>query len=224
VPSPATLSCPEMARPHSRGVRRVVSCISRPEGHAHACATSRGGGDTCRVVDDEARDAQVHSEEQRPPERRPAFLRNTSELIEGAVVVGAILVVASHGSSDTRLVATALGVLAIYWLTHAYAHALSATLSQRKRLFGLLFTAIRHDSTILVGGFPALFVFAVALAFGAEFGSAVLAGLWATILFLTGVGLVAGYRIGLRGWPLGLEGLLAGSAGAFMLLLKTLLH
>ena len=116
------------------------------------------------------------------------------------------------------------GCLAIYWLTHAYAHALSGTLSQRKRLFGLLFKAIRHDSTILVGGFPALLVFAVALAFGAEFGSAVSAGLWATILFLTGVGFVAGYRIGLRGWPLGLEGLLAGSAGAFMLLLKTLLH
>ena len=162
------------------------------------------------MVDDEAGDAQVHSEEQRPPERVPAFLRNTSELIEGAVVVGAILVVASHGSSDTRLVITAMGVLAIYWLTHAYAHALSGTLSQRKRLFGLLFKAIRHDSTILFGGFPALLVFAIALAFGAEFS--------------TGVGLVAGYRIGLRGWPLGLEGLLAGSAGAFMLLLKTLLH
>ena len=224
MPSPATLSCAEMARPHSRGVRRVISCSAARKVTLMPAPRPAEAGILAGVVDDEAGDAQVHSEEQRPPERRPAFLRNTSELIEGAVVVGAILVVASHGSSDTRLVATALGVLAIYWLTHAYAHALSGTLSQRKRLFGLLFKAIRHDSTILVGGFPALFVFAVALAFGAEFGSAVSAGLWATILFLTGVGFVAGYRIGLRGWPLGLEGLLAGSAGAFMLLLKTLLH
>jgi hypothetical protein len=173
---------------------------------------------------DEASDARVRGEERLPAERLPAFLRNTSELIEGAVVVGALLVVASHGTSDTRVVATALGVLAIYWLTHAYAHALSSTLSQRQRLFGLLFKAIRHDSTLLVGGLPALLVFAVALTFGAEFGTAVSAGLWATILFLTGVGFVAGYRIGLRGWRLGLEALLAGSAGAFMLLLKTLLH
>ena len=82
-------------------------------------------------------------------------------------------------------VASALGVLTIYWLTHMHAHALSGTLSQRKRLFGLLFRAIRHDSTILVGGLPALFVFAIALV-RAEFGTAVLAGLWTTILFLTG--------------------------------------
>ena len=176
------------------------------------------------MVHEEARDAPVRGEERPPADGVPAFLRNTSELIEGAVVVGALLVVASHGSSDTRVVATALGVLAIYWLTHAYAHALSGTLSQRQRLFGLLFRAIRHDSTILVGGVPALLVFAIALAFGTEFGAAVSAGLWATILFLTGVGFVAGYRIGLRGWRLGLEALLAGSAGAFMLLLKTLLH
>ena len=176
------------------------------------------------MVDDQASDARVRGEERLPADRVPAFLSNTSELIEGAVVVGALLVVASHGSSDTRVVATALGVLAIYWLTHAYAHALSGTLSQRQRLFGLLFRAIRHDSTILVGGVPALLVFAIALAFGTEFGAAVSAGLWATILFLTGVGFVAGYRIGLRGWRLGLEALLAGSAGAFMLLLKTLLH
>ena len=176
------------------------------------------------MFEDEAKDAQAGSDQRSPAERMPAFLRNTSELIEGAVVVGALLVVASHGSSDTRVVATALGVLAIYWLTHAYAHALSATLSQRKRLFGLLFKAIRHDSTILAGGLPGLLVFAVALAFGTEFGTAISTGLWATILFLAGVGFVAGYRMGLRGWRLGLEALLAGSAGAFMLLLKTLLH
>ena len=90
--------------------------------------------------------------------------------------------------------------------------------------FGLLFRAIRHDSTILVGGLPALLVFSAALVVGIEFGTAVSAALWATILFLTGVGFVAGYRIGLRGWRLALEALLAGSAGTFMLLLKTFLH
>ena len=173
---------------------------------------------------DEAGDATVRNDERLPGESVPAFLRNTSELIEGAVVVGALLVVVGHGSSDTRVVATALGVLAIYWLTHAYAHALSGTLSQRRRLFGLLFRAIRHDSTILVGGLPALLVFSAALVVGVEFGTAVSAALWATILFLTGVGFVAGYRIGLRGWRLALEALLAGSAGTFMLLLKTFLH
>ena len=176
------------------------------------------------MVDEKARDTRARGEEPLAADTVPAFMRNTSELIEGAVVVGALLVVASHGSSDTRVVPTALGVLAIYWLTHAYAHALSDTLSQRKRLFGLLFRAIRHDSILLLGGLPSLLVFAVALAFGADFGNAVSAGLWATILFLTGVGFVAGYRIGLRGWRLGLEALLAGSAGAFMLLLKTFLH
>jgi hypothetical protein len=176
------------------------------------------------VVEEEASDARERREERLSSAPVPGFLRNTSELIEGAVVVGALLVVAAHGPGDSRVVATALAVLVIYWLTHAYAHALSETLSQRKRLFGLLFRAIRHDSTILVGGLPALLVFIIALVFGTEFGTAVSAGLWATILFLTGVGFLAGYRIGLRGWRLGLEALLAGSAGAFMLLLKTLLH
>jgi hypothetical protein len=88
----------------------------------------------------------------------------------------------------------------------------------------LLFKAIRDDSTILLGGVPALAVFAILLILGVEFSTAVVSGLWATILFLAGVGFYAGYRIGLRGWRLGVEALLAGSAGAFMLLLKTFLH
>jgi hypothetical protein len=50
------------------------------------------------------------------------------------------------------------------------------------------------------------------------------AGLWTTIIFLAGVGFYAGYRMDLRGWRLVLEAVLAGSAGAFMLLLKTFLH
>jgi hypothetical protein len=177
-------------------------------------------------VVEEASPARPSGEERLPEARVRGLLHDTSELIEGAVVVGALLVVIGHAESsdDTRVVLTALGVLAIYWLTHAYAHALSDTLTHRRRLFSLLFTAIRHDSTILLGGVPALAVFAVLLTLGAEFSTAVVSGLWATILFLTGVGLFAGYRIGLRGWRLGVEGLLAGSAGAFMLLLKTFLH
>ncbi|HWJ54442.1 MAG TPA: hypothetical protein VNT24_13785 [Propionibacteriaceae bacterium] len=174
---------------------------------------------------DEASAVRPAGEEGLPQQRNRALLVNTSELIEGAVVVGALLVVISHAESDdTRVVLTALGVLAIYWLTHAYAHALSATLTHRRRLFGLLFKAIRHDSTILLGGVPALAVFAILLILGVEFSTAVVSGLWATILFLAGVGFYAGYRIGLRGWRLGVEALLAGSAGAFMLLLKTFLH
>ena len=174
---------------------------------------------------DEASAAPPSDEERLPDERERGLLVDTSELIEGAVVVGALLVVISqHEDSQTRVVLTALGVLAIYWLTHAYAHALSATLTHRRRLFGLLFKAIRHDSTILLGGIPALAVFTILLVLGVDFTSAVVSALWATILFLTGVGFYAGYRIGLRGWRLGVEALLAGSAGAFMLLLKTFLH
>jgi hypothetical protein len=176
-------------------------------------------------VVEEANAARRSGEDGLPQERLSRFLLDTSELIEGAVVVGALLVVVSHADSDdTRVVLTALGVLLIYWLTHAYAHALSETLSHRRRLFGLLFRAIRRDSTILLGGIPALGLFAVLLITGVDFGTAVVAGLWMTIIFLAGVGFVAGYRMGLRGWRLTLEALLAGSAGAFMLLLKTFLH
>jgi hypothetical protein len=176
-------------------------------------------------VVEEANAARRSGEEELPQDRLGRLLRDTSELIEGAVVVGALLVVVSHAESDdTRVVLTALGVLVIYWLTHAYAHALSQTLRHRRRLFGLLFHAIRRDSTILLGGVPALGLFAILLITGADFGTAVVAGLWMTIIFLAAVGFVAGYRMGLRGWRLGLEALLAGSAGAFMLLLKTFLH
>jgi hypothetical protein len=176
-------------------------------------------------VVDEASAARPSDEERLPEEQVRGLLVDTSELIEGAVVVGALLVViGQHEDGNTRVVLTAVGVLAIYWLTHAYAHALSATLTHRRRLFGLLFKAIRHDSTILLGGVPALAVFAILLILGVEFSAAVVSGLWTTILFLAGVGFYAGYRIGLRGWRLGVEALLAGSAGAFMLLLKTFLH
>jgi hypothetical protein len=179
---------------------------------------------TDQVVE-EASPARPSGEERLPEERVRGLLLDTSELIEGAVVVGALLVVVSHADSDdTRVVLTALGVLVIYWLTHAYAHALSETLSRRQRLFGLLFRAIRRDSTILLGGVPALGLFAILLIAGVEFGTAVVVGLWVTIIFLAAVGFAAGYRMGLRGWRLGLEALLAGSAGAFMLLLKTFLH
>jgi hypothetical protein len=184
----------------------------------------RQGRNTDTVVD-ESSDPAPPGELRFPEERIARLLHDTSELIEGAVVVGALLVVVSHDvAGDTRVVLTALGVLVIYWLTHAYAHALSGTLTHRRRLFGLLFTELRHDSTILLGGLPALTLFAVLLTAGAEFGTAVVSALWATILFLTALGLYAGYRSGLRGWRMAVEGLLAGSAGAFMLLLKTFLH
>jgi hypothetical protein len=158
------------------------------------------------------------------PSRLEKLVVHTSALVTGAVVVGALLVVAAQSASESRLVITATGVLIIYWLTHAYADALSHTLTDRTRLAGQFLVSAKHDSAILLGGAPGLVVFAVSLGFADDFSSAVLNGLWTTIVFLGAVGAVAGYRTGLRGWRLVGESLLAGSAGVFMLLLKTLLH
>jgi hypothetical protein len=151
---------------------------------------------------------------------------NPAGMLEGAVVSAAVLaVVGEHEASAHTVLLTAIGVLAIYWLTHAYADALTVGLQDgQRRLWRQLLSSAWEEAAVLVGGIPALVVFAAAAGFGETFSVAVDFALWFTVWLLATVGHLAGYQAGVTGWRLTGETLLAGFGGAVMVLLKTLLH
>jgi hypothetical protein len=146
--------------------------------------------------------------------------------MHGAVVMGAVLaLVDDEGSSTLSVMSAAAGVLVIYWLTHAYTDALGQGLSgERRHLLHRLLRFGRRDSPLLLGGVPALLVFAVALGFGTAFAGAVEIALWVTLVLLAGCGYLAAHIAGVTGWRLLTETVFAGLVGAFMISINTWLH
>lgn len=147
-------------------------------------------------------------------------------MMHGAVVMGAALALVDEDAvSSEAVVGAAAGVLAVFWLTHAYTDALGLGLGgERKHLVRRLLHCGRRDSAILLGGLPALLVFSVALGFDAGYGEAVEAALWVTLVLLAGCGYLAAHVAGITGWRAAAEAAFAGLFGACMVLLNTGLH
>jgi len=146
-------------------------------------------------------------------------------MIHGALVMGATLALMSEKTRSEVSVLGAAGVLTIYWLSHAYTHALGRGIDgDTVHLAARLGASTRHELPVFLGGLPALAVFAVMLAGGAQVATAMLAGLWLTVVLMAGYGYLAAHQAGIHGWRVAAETTFAALLGLFMVALNTLLH
>lgn len=151
---------------------------------------------------------------------------NVAGLLYGGIVCAATIAVASgHADRGGTVVGVVAGVLLTYWLAHVYVRALSdrvgtgsAALTHHVR------RAFAHESTVLVGGIPALVVFSVEVLVGIDVEVAGDVALWFSVVLLAGIGYLAAHDAGLRGRALAGETALAGLFGVVAVLLKSLLH
>jgi hypothetical protein len=147
-------------------------------------------------------------------------------LMHGAVVMGAVLALLGDDEEPALVVTgTAASILVVYWLTHAYADALSRGITgDRRHLTRRLLRSARHETAVLLGGLPALLTFALVMGLGASFADAIDAALWLTLLMLTGAGYLAAHLAGITRWRLVGETAFAFFVGASMVALNSALH
>lgn len=156
--------------------------------------------------------------------RRLAGL-HPSGMIHGALVMGATLALMSDKTTAEVSLAGAAGVLVIYWLSHAYTHALGRGIDgDDKHLAARLAHSMGHELPVLWGGIPALVVVVVVLVVGGELGAAMLLGLWVTVVLMAVYGYLAAHQAGVSGWRAAAETAFAALLGLFMVALNTLLH
>lgn len=151
---------------------------------------------------------------------------NAPDLLYGAIVAGSVLAVSSsHAEESARVaVATAL-VTAIYWLAHVYVEAIGGGFSEQGRpMTRRIAESMRDSVEVLAGAVPPIVVFLLAKLLGADVQTAALTALWFTVALLVVAGFGGAYLAGVRGWPLVVEALIAGSFGVLVILLKFLLH
>ena len=151
---------------------------------------------------------------------------NAPDLLYGAIVAGSVLAVSSaHAENSARVgVATAV-VTAIYWLAHVYVEAIGGGFRDHENpMPRRVVESMRDSIELLAGAIPPIVVFLLAKVLGADVQTAALVALWFTVALLVVAGFGAAYLAGVRGWPLLLESLIAGSFGVLVILLKFLLH
>lgn len=150
---------------------------------------------------------------------------NPAGLMHGAVVTGAVLALVTVGDSTSTLAIGTLSVLVVYWLTHAYTDALGRGLGgDRNHLTRRLLHCGRRESTVLLGGLPALLTVWLFLGLGADLTGSVDAGLWVTVALLAAVGCWSARASGITGWRLAAETAFAGLVGTCIVGLHTFLH
>jgi hypothetical protein len=147
-------------------------------------------------------------------------------LMHGAVVMGAVLALLGDHVEPMLFVAGAAGsILVVYWLTHAYADALSRGITgDRTHLTRRLVRSTRHEASVLLGGLPALLTFTIFMGLGGGFADAIDAALWLTMLMLAGAGYLAAHLAGITRWRLVGETAFAAFVGMCIVGLNSLLH
>jgi hypothetical protein len=151
---------------------------------------------------------------------------NAPDLLYGAIVAGSVLAVSSSHAEDSARVAAATAVVtAIYWLAHVYVEAIGGGFRDHgKPMRRRVVESMRDSIELLAGAMPPIVVFLLAKLLGADVQTAALTALWFTVALLVAAGFGAAYLAGVRGWPLLVESLVAGSFGVLVILLKFLLH
>ena len=147
-------------------------------------------------------------------------------LLYGAIVSAAVLATVSAHAEGSEFVALATAmVLVVYWMAHVYIGALSRQFDGDTRHFLLrLRTASAHETSVLKGGVPAIFVYLVASAAGLAIASAAAVAVYFTVVLLAGVGYLGAHQAGLRGRAVLLEVAGAASFGVLIVAAKALLH
>jgi DMSO/TMAO reductase YedYZ heme-binding membrane subunit len=117
-----------------------------------------------------------------------------SGAVYGTITVGALLAAESdrHESTVAAIAATTLA-LCIYWIAHAYTHALERRAVDRRRLgLAALGRSLSAQRSILEGAIAPIIVLAVVRVVGASTHHAVLAALWTSALGVVALEVLAG--------------------------------
>jgi hypothetical protein len=152
--------------------------------------------------------------------------RQIDEFLYGALVSGSILAVSSAKSSDGGSVLFATGLVNItYWLAHVYVDAIGGRFHDHEHSTGRRLThALRNNFGVLLGGLPAMAVFALARLAGSTVATAAWTALWFTVALLGAAGCLAAFRAGARWWKLIGETAIALGFGMIVVVLKIVLH
>ena len=147
-------------------------------------------------------------------------------LLYGAIVSAAVLsAVSAHGEDSTHVALATAMVLVVYWMAHVYINTLSRQFGGDRRHFMMrLRTASAHELSVLKGGLPAILVYVVTDASGADIDTAATAAVYFSVVLLAAVGYLGAHQAGLRGRALLLEVAGAASFGLLIVAAKALLH
>lgn len=147
-------------------------------------------------------------------------------LLYGAVVSAAVLATASsHAKDSARVgVVTAL-VLVIYWMAHVYVDTLASRFGGDARpALARLRRSSAKETSVLKGGVPAIVVYVVASASGADPADAAAVAVYFSVALLAAVGYLGALQAGLRGRAVLLDVAGAAAFGVLIVAAKTLLH
>jgi hypothetical protein len=147
-------------------------------------------------------------------------------LLYGAIVSAAVLAtVSAHGEDSAHVALATAVVLVVYWMAHVYISTLSRQFGGDRRHFMMrLRTASAHELSVLKGGLPAIAVYVITDASGADMDTAAATAVYFSVVLLAAVGYLGGHQAGLRGRQLMWEVLGAASFGLLIVAAKTLLH
>lgn len=121
---------------------------------------------------------------------------NPAGVIYGLLVIGALLAAESAlNEKYIDTVGSALIVVALYWLGHAYATVVASRIATGERLSArALRRALAHDAALVRGATVPIVVLLVCYLIGASQSTAVAAAVWSTVACLVLFELLAGLR------------------------------
>ncbi len=148
-------------------------------------------------------------------------------LLYGAIVTAAVLAtVSAHAGQKEHVAIATVVVLVMYWLAHVYVATQSMQYDGDQRpVHRRLGTAVRHETSVLKGGVPALVVYlAGGLLLGLDPADAAAVALFFSVGFLMLAGYLGAHRAGMRTRQALVEGAVAGLLGVVAVLAKYVLH
>lgn len=170
--------------------------------------------------------ARVTASSSRPQEPGRLARLNTGGLMYGTVVTAVALTVGSvKGDTAGDITGAMAATVIIYWLAHVYTATLSGRRPDEPRPFGhRLWSAARHESTILGGGLPEFAVFVVLWLVGVSLSMDVLTALGIVFVLLAVEGYLTARQAGAGGWRVAAEVGGAVMFGVLIALLMAALH
>jgi len=166
------------------------------------------------------------SEAARGPPRRRAFQPpDAAGAIYGTITAAAVIAAGAGHLPPGRLLAATVATLAVFWLAHVYAQALSHHLRAGTRMrWATITAAMAEERPMLEGPAPSLVLLLLGLLGVLREEAAVRLALWAGVAQLVIWGVAYARRQGWS-WPAAMvAGTVNGTFGVAIVLLEVLLH
>ena len=160
------------------------------------------------------------------PSRQRAFhTPDTAGAIYGTIVAMAVIAGTAREPGHGRVLAITVATLAVFWLAHVYAHALSHHLRGVRRLdWAVVWSAMAEERPLLEGPIPLLVLLGLGWVRLVDERLAITLALWLGVAQLLAWG-VAYARRQRWGWPTAVTaGVVNGTFGLAIVALEVLVH